>query len=432
VRQDGAGGAPPTSGLDNTSPILPVLMISTGGKTIAWGDKIPASMKVIEDHAGTHRDLASRPASLETPIGIDVHGATSVRLPKQSYGLELRDAAGMDRRFAWLGFPSESDFILHSGGQDKTILRNALAYALGRETGRWAPRTRFVELFIDNVYKGVYVVVEKIKQDKSRVNIPRPAPDGAGDLTGGYIFKMDLAQGKPTDAILKDWVTPLPMVYTYVFPRFDEITAAQKKFLQDHVAKFEAMTATADFADPRRGYRAWLDIQSLVDFALFQELSNNIDAYQKSLYMQKLPKASGDKIAFGPLWDFDFAFGVAPFRDGQKTDIWAWQMNRFGTEPVAYNPPKTVPHVPAYWEKLWKDPPFLRDAGCRWKELRKQVFTTANVNAKVDAWWKQLELARPREMAANKYMAATELPYLKTWVDKRLVWMDGQLVKNCP
>ena len=27
-------------------------------------------------------------------------------------------------------------------------------------------------------------------------------------------------------------------------------------------------------------------------------------------------------------------------------------MNRFGAEPVSYNPPGEVPYVPEYWERL--------------------------------------------------------------------------------
>jgi hypothetical protein len=430
--------AAPASNYNPTSTRLPVLWVDVGGKAIVHGTKTTGRVKVIIDHDGTHRDnLASRPAVIDTPMGFAIRGATSRSLPKKSYSLELRDAAGEDKNFPLLDLPTHSDWVLHGGGQDKTILRNALAYTLGAEFGRYAPRTRFVELFIDGRYTGLYVLVEKIRRDRQRVHIPKPAPDEAsGDLTGGYIFKMDLAQGRPGEPIAQDWVSAVsPMVYSYYYPRAEEITSAQRNYLRNHVANFERAMMASDWAHPTNGYRKWIDLASWVDFALMQELSNNIDAYQKSLYMQKWPKELGDKIALGPIWDFDFAFGVAPFRDGQRTDIWAWRMNRFGSEPVPYNPPGRVPHVPAYWEKLWMDPGFQNELQCRWRELRRNVITTTNVNAKLDAWTRQVTaLAQPRDQARWNNVGAgyqNEVNALKSWIDRRIRWMDANLPGTC-
>ncbi|MBA3899161.1 MAG: CotH kinase family protein [Bacteroidetes bacterium] len=54
-------------------------------------------------------------------------------------------------------------------------------------------RTKYVELFIDNDYRGVYLLVESIKRDKARINIAKLGPgvtDGL-ELTGGYIVRID-------------------------------------------------------------------------------------------------------------------------------------------------------------------------------------------------------------------------------------------------
>ena len=59
--------------------------------------------------------------------------------------------------------------------------------------GRYASRTRYCELYINEDYKGIYVFMEKIKRDSNRVNISKLNPDEINDddVTGGYILKFD-------------------------------------------------------------------------------------------------------------------------------------------------------------------------------------------------------------------------------------------------
>ena len=59
--------------------------------------------------------------------------------------------------------------------------------------GRYASRTRYVELYLNGDYQGIYVLMEKIKRDSDRVNISKLNPEEieGDDLTGGYILKFD-------------------------------------------------------------------------------------------------------------------------------------------------------------------------------------------------------------------------------------------------
>jgi hypothetical protein len=417
------------------STIVPIFMIDVGGTEITQKTRTQGTLKVIEDHDGTLNDLSTRAVSTQSAIAIEIRGATSVVLPKKSYDVELRNDQGDDRKLPLVGLPSDSDWALHGCGHDNTCLRNALAYAVGRELGRYAPRARFIELFLDGKYLGVYLLVERVRRDGHRVDLPRPAGDAKeGDITGGYIFKMDLAEGHPDDPVLRDWVSTVsPMVYSYHYPRFDQITAAQKAYLHGHVAEFEELMMSSRWNDPQRGYRAWIDVPSWVDFALMQELSNNLDAYLKSHYFQKWPASRGNRIALGPLWDFDNAFGGTAVRDGRRTDVWAHRMNRFGAEEVPYNPPGKVPFVPAYWERLWTDPAFHRDVRCRWQMLRAGPLRLQHMVAKIDAWAASLALAQPRDAEAwgkaGNYRE--QVAGLKAWLSERLTWLDGNLPGSC-
>ena len=121
-------------------------------------------------------------------IGIELRGQSSQRFPKKSYAIELRDARGEDRKAPLLGMPADGDWVLYAAlqRQDADAQRRRLRTA--RAIGRYAPRTRFVELRLNGRYHGVYVLMEKLElgdervpgRGAARVHVPVPgAVEGA-------------------------------------------------------------------------------------------------------------------------------------------------------------------------------------------------------------------------------------------------------------
>jgi len=112
-----------------------------------------------------------------------------------------------------------------------------LIFRLANRLGRYATRTRFVELVVNNDYQGVYVLMERIKRDKNRVDISTLNPDEreGDDLTGGYIVRIDGGGA--------GWVSPHPprpgldkqVYYTYHYPRAADITPEQADELERRV-----------------------------------------------------------------------------------------------------------------------------------------------------------------------------------------------------
>jgi hypothetical protein len=303
----GAGGA-------QVFDVLPVLVIDTNGNQIVEEVKVDAMMYVVEDHDGTLQGIEARPRTFNGPIGIEVRGSSSVGFPKISYGVEIRDGLGQDTDFPLLGLPAEADGVFYGPYTDKTYMRDKLAYDLGRAMKRYQPRTRYAEIILNGAYRGVYMVVEKIKRGLHRVPIAKVAPDAAtGDITGGYIFKLEAgnAQG--------GWVSAAGPAWQYHYPKAGDILPEQSAYLKGYVNDFEAMMAGPLFSDPVQGYTKWLDVPSFIDYAIVQELSRNVDGYRKSAYFHKDADGDGGKLHMGPLWDFNIAFGNANYCGGEQT-----------------------------------------------------------------------------------------------------------------
>ncbi|MBN1472962.1 MAG: CotH kinase family protein, partial [Syntrophaceae bacterium] len=172
---------------------LPIVIIETNGNTIRKDVRIAADMQIIWNDDHQRNRVTDTPNNYNGKIGIELHGQSSLSFTKKSYRIETRDSSGANLNVSLLGMPKENDWILYGPYSDKTLMRNVLSYTLASEISGYAPRTRFCELIMNRVYVGVYVLTEKIKLDKNRVNITQMLPGDIAEpeITGGYIFKKD-------------------------------------------------------------------------------------------------------------------------------------------------------------------------------------------------------------------------------------------------
>jgi len=207
---------------------LPVVAIQTDNQAVVNRTRIRAPFLVRDSSAGVgNHDF---PPDYEGWAEISVRGNSSYFLNRKSYRLEVQNNDGSDRREPLLGMPADSDWVLSASVTDKTFVRNVLAHELWRQMGRYAVRWRFVELFMvtnalegvegrtngvvgnpltpalspavgttelgtgvlaSGNYQGVYVLMEKVKRGKGRLDITKMGP-GANqepEIGGGYIFK---------------------------------------------------------------------------------------------------------------------------------------------------------------------------------------------------------------------------------------------------
>ncbi len=415
---------------------LPLIVIDTQGKSIPDEPKITARMGVIDNGPGASNNVSDSYNDYDGFIGVELRGSSSQMFPKKSYGVETRDAAGEGLDVELLGFPEEEDWVLHGPYSDKSLMRNRLIFHMAARTGRYASRTRFVELILNGDYRGVYVLMEKLKRDKNRVDINKLKSDeiDGDDLTGGYIFKIDKTAGSE----LGGWFAPsLPGLgqgtfYQYHYPKGSKIVPEQEAYIQGYVAAFEEMMAGDQFADPDSGYPRYIDVDSAVDFYILNEIPRNVDAYRLSTFFYKDKDSIGDgKLVFGPIWDFNLGFGNADYYDGG---------NNIGFQVQVGVPETDSFQPPFWWEKLWKDPAFNDRVQERWASLRQGPFRTDSLMQFIDATTATLQDASERNFDRwpvldtyvwpNLFIGGTypaEINYLKTWLFDRLEWIDFNL-----
>ncbi len=423
-----------------TSSNLPIVIIDTHGATIVNEPKIDADMGIIDNGMGKRNNLTDSMNNFNGKIGIEIRGSSSQMFPKKQYGIEIRDETGEDMDAALLGMPEESDWVLYAPYSDKSLMRNVLAYQLGRDLGHYAPRTKYCEVVLNGEYMGVFVLIEKIKRGKDRVDINKLSEDeiSGDDLTGGYIVKIDKFEGGGGDGWFSAYTPPnregdQTIYFQYEYPKSDNIVAEQKTYIQEFLASFENVLYGDDFADPVNGYAKYIDVDAFVDFFIANEIAKNPDAYRLSTFMYKQKDSDGGKLAIGPIWDFNLAFGNVDYCTQGTTNGFAFNFNTIC--------PADTWLIPFWWYRLFEDPVFKEKVSTRWASLRQNQFKTETVLTHIDSIAVLLNTeAQQRNFQKwpvlgtyvwpNYYVGQTfqeEVDWLKNWVTGRTEWLDAHI-----
>ena len=160
-------------GLPVFTTTLPVIYINTQGQQIGKENKIECSIALGVDDGKPH-SIEAMPQALYR-ARINYRGASSYsKFDKKQYRIKfLKDHSDKAQNVALCGMGKNSEWVLNGPYLDKTLVRNKLIYDLARETGQWAPDSRFCELFVDGEYHGVYLAIEPVTNGDSRLRLSK-------------------------------------------------------------------------------------------------------------------------------------------------------------------------------------------------------------------------------------------------------------------
>lgn len=429
--------------IDFESSVLPIFIIDTNEETIPDEPKIDASFQVIYNGPGEVNYLNGVPNEYDGMIGIETRGASSAGYPQKPYSFETRDSIGENNNVSLVEFPEENDWVLLSNYNDKTFIRNMLASHLYELMGNYSPRATLCEVMINGSYQGIYTFGEKIKPDDNRVDIAYLGPDEntGDDVTGGYILELNYWNNS------NSWelnYSPLDhpdfdIHMTYRYPKPDVITDEQKDYIAMYVDSMETALYSPNFADPVSGYRAYLDVESFIDYFILNEVSRNNDGFKKSRYFFKDKASNGGKFKAGPPWDFDWAWkdlNSCDLFDNIDGSGWAHHINDCNTDNYS----------PGWYIRLLQDSTFNSHLRCRYNEYREEFLNMDYIENYVDSITDLVSEAQARHYQKWPFLGMAtacpkvgpipetyegEMEFLKNWIDLRLNWLDDNLPSDC-
>lgn len=334
----------------------------------------------------------------------------------------------LDSKSKILGLEKAKDWNLLANYRDVTDMMNVFAF----ETARYlnmpnTNHTRFVEVFLDQKYIGLYQLTEKIEVGRNRVDI---------DEEEGVMISFDQDDGPSlspdeTDNFMSE-VYQLPICIKHPEnPDAEKLAAVKADF-----AKVEKAVKAHDY----EALDSLVDVASLIGILQMHEYLYNVEIdAPRSIYAYK---DKGGKYVFGPTWDWDAAF------DFDWSDMYtghAYFSNYkeliYGTDPVkgtgaAYN-------INKFWRNMFDSRPFVTEYKKAWSEKSDSMFLAPweETSKYVDALTAEGSYNRetkkwPATSTANsgwqwgststtKYDPATEITKMGEWLKKRKRYLDG-------
>jgi hypothetical protein len=380
---------------------LPIFNITTSGPVVSKEDYVTGSLNVNTN--GLYEQAAN-----DIALQIKGRGNSTWDLhPKKPYRLKFNSKAKV------LGLASAKNWVLLANYSDKTLMRNYIADGVAQSlNGDFTPHGIFVEVVLNGVYVGTYMLTEQVEVNPDRVKITelKSSDNSAAQLTGGYLLELDQRLGE-----INWFRTIADLPFNIKSP--EDASTAQISYISTYIQDTENAILSANFADPVNGYAKYINTDSFINWFLVNELFKNQDAASFSSMFYY--KDRDGKLGMGPAWDFDLAAGNVDYSDATKPEGW-WVKDG------------------VWFHRLFQDPAFVAKVKVRWQFLKAngipamyksiddtQVYLTLPAKENFTKWNILNTYVWPNPVILGTY--PNEVEQLKKWLTRRAAWMDSNL-----
>lgn len=269
------------------------------GAGICDATKVPGRL-VMTSGTETWYDSGEYDANAKTGMTIKIRGNTSAYSEKKPYKIKLQKEAKADL-LAKSNGRSDSKFeerdwiLLKDGTSLNTFVGMTVADIAGTE---WTPEFAFVNLVVNDNYRGVYLLIESIGRGDGRIDIKK----------SGYVIERDAywwneqADGNPY------FKTTQNKGYTFKYPDEDDITPEQIEYIKNYMNLVEASIADGTYGN-------LIETETLAQWLLVHDLLGTWDSHGSNVYITKYDNTDGSKIRMSTPWDFDSNYNM--------TNAWA-------------------------------------------------------------------------------------------------------------
>ena len=372
-------------------------------------------------------------------ILIKGRGNTSWHRPRRPYSIDLVTDNGSDNPAPLLGMGKDSEWALITFWEDRSLMRIPMALWLGRQMDGldFSAETRYVELWIDNSYRGLYILSDKVQRGATRINVSSLNTSAAHQIepnvTGGYILEVvPLDKMKREDE--NDTKIDIPGMensnhwYVFKYPKPTNVTQTQRNYIFQYLTDFKNVLYGSNYTDPVNGYQNYIEVDAFIDWAIVHDLSKGVDnLFHASVFLQK---ERNQKLRMTAPWDFDLSFGnVGSGSCYDEHEQWIR---------------KTL-----YFNRLWEDKNFRDKVKKRFDELMplfdiipyvlqenyNQLERHGVIDRDYDSYGREvLETYKNDKQRDHPHVNIDtykgHVRYLKDWFESRKVWLYYNLAET--
>lgn len=258
-----------------------------------------------------------------------------------------------NKRTSVCSFPACKKWVLLSVPVDKSFLRTPFMFEVGKALNMdYIPNYQYVDLYVNNIYRGLYLLTDKIEVDKNRIT------DVDSD---GFLIERDNNFLEETLCFRSD--SHFLNFFTFKYPDPDngeiKLDDDNYNYIKDLIINMENSFLDIPDGDYNR-YRKYIDVESFVRWYVASQLLSSDDP---NFYY--LLKNRESKLKMVTLWDADWCLAngmqvngkwLSPPEEVNPTYILYWHYFQYLTKDKYFNE-----LVLEEWNKLKPSLPTIKD-----------------------------------------------------------------------
>ncbi|MCQ2351500.1 MAG: CotH kinase family protein [Paludibacteraceae bacterium] len=389
------GTAPAPVTCNPSSGTLPIMYLNTDSGLEITDDEnyVPATVYIDAMGIPGYESLGTK----EEPLVAETKGRgnyTWTGFDKKPYALKFA------KKQTPLGLTKDKSFTLLAHADDSdAFLRNTLGFKLSRLFGLvYTPGQEPFELYINGIYRGIYFLTDKLKISSNRVQVTEQE-EGETDpalVTGGWLLEID---NYDEDESVQFRMEEKDGDILRVTSKSPEVMS---KVQYDYMWNYLYNTNEAIH---KGGWENYIDLDTLVNFYLVQEVMGNNESFHGSCYMHK-ERGDNTKLEFGPVWDFGSSLhhynGLHIYEFPTWGDTW-------------------IDDLAAY-------PSFQNQCAIRWREVRGSLYPELKKEA--DAFIDKISAAAACDLKKwpeyGNDKIQTKKSQVLAYLKERMEWLDEE------
>lgn len=330
------------------------------------------------------------------------------------------------KKTALLGdeYAKEKSWTLLANHLDITLIRNAMANETGKKLGLpFCPAYKFVDLIVNGTYMGTYQISDQVQAADKRVPISEntgyfiEANSGKrkGFLEDPYMKVGDIYVNiKSPDPDIENGATA-----TEINDSKDTYVTADPKYdaLKTRLGKMVSLAKEGNYAV---NWMKYIDVETAVNAFIGEDISGNRDGTVANNYAYMNDIDS--KLFFGPLWDFDLAWGC--YSTMEQKHFWEEEITAFGSlcKQVFDNDPYFVKALYERWQTIYDHGDLITYLQGRADAISASINESATQNFLSRS---EGGAGEPLSNWANNYTSHdAAVTAMKAFIDAHLKWLD--------
>ena len=299
-----------------------------------------------------------------------------------------------------LGMPAAKKWILLANASDDSMIRTRLVYDAAEQMGfPYVTEYKYVDLWVDGEYLGVYLIGEKAEIGKNRLNLQDPA---------GAMFELDNGFATDEDHYFFEGRLNSYFALKEIVEEDDAHIAQAMSNFQTAMTRFTTALTSEGWENLSLAQlNRMIDVDSLARYYLMNEYVLNGEGFFTSFFWYQ--DGASDVLHVGPLWDFDTCMGN---KQEKVTDY-----NACDTSVLM----KKMLNIPAFYQRVQelyaRYEPVLTGMAGQIDGRKAEIGVSADLNY---LRWNTLGTANPKPGG---------MPFAPTYdeaLDRVRTWLNGR------